>query len=979
MLNGPKIIIIGAGAAGIAAASKLIKNGFENITILEAKDRIGGRINTVEFSENVVELGAQWVHGERGNVVFDMAFQHKLLDSSKCFNDYSKHIFVSAKGEILSKKEATETLKIYYDISENITNAINDAESYGEYFICQFYKIFEENPFTTRDRAEQLLDWMHKFDNSIQCSDSWFDVSAKEITKYWVCEGDHVLNWKYHGYKTLFDLLSQKIPNSKKMLPVMDKIEFNKSVTNIDYTSHNDIIVTTNDDSKYIASHVIFTASLGVLKKKHTTMFTPILPVNKQHAIKGLDFGAVNKIFLEFPHRWWQEECPGFSLIWSREDKAEFIRSYGQEYEWLCDVFAFISVDYQPRVLCAWIAGKYAKHIESLCDNDVSDGLYLLLEKFLSKAYNIPKFDQMLRSSWYTDEHFYGSYSFRSLTTEEMNIETKDLAEPFITADGKPILLFAGEATHDHYYSTVHGAVETGYREADRIVDFYRTCGWLKQVVSNCNKVGRILNTLNRITTRTKLVVIGAGIAGLAAARTLENANFKDYLLIEAQNEVGGRIQSIPWNKNWIENGAQFIHGDQSQLAQLCYEHDLFSNIQCKDGQGIFLRNNGRKVDEALITEIDDFVRTTLEDCENYENRTIGEDNENIGRVLRNSLVKYLDKQNDSLIIKNIKKEIFDWNVRFLIIDNSCLTLDELSTKYWGKFKFVGGPEHLSFKSGYSSVTKLIANGLSGKNLRLNTSVESIDWQQVVDNDLDTSLVLTLSDNTQILADCVIITCSLGYLKENYKNMFSPSLPTQFIQGIENLGFGLINKIFLDFGVPWWKPGTKGFQLLWKESRSVSCNESLATWTKDLTGFDVLPNHEGVLLGWVGGRGAYMIETISEQQVATDCENLLKYYLKLENISPVKRCVRTQWNANKYIRGSYSHITTKCDKHGITPNVLSEPIWGKIVQNGCSKDVPIIMFAGEATHQNFYSTTHGAYDTGTKQAQIFLSHYVTNS
>lgn len=49
MLNGPKIIIIGAGAAGIAAASRLIESGFENVTILDAEGRIGGRIHTVEF------------------------------------------------------------------------------------------------------------------------------------------------------------------------------------------------------------------------------------------------------------------------------------------------------------------------------------------------------------------------------------------------------------------------------------------------------------------------------------------------------------------------------------------------------------------------------------------------------------------------------------------------------------------------------------------------------------------------------------------------------------------------------------------------------------------------------------------------------------------------------------------------------------------------------------------------------------------
>lgn len=55
-----KIIVIGAGPAGMAAATKLMDNGFQNLTILEAENRIGGRINTVPYASNVVDMGAQW-------------------------------------------------------------------------------------------------------------------------------------------------------------------------------------------------------------------------------------------------------------------------------------------------------------------------------------------------------------------------------------------------------------------------------------------------------------------------------------------------------------------------------------------------------------------------------------------------------------------------------------------------------------------------------------------------------------------------------------------------------------------------------------------------------------------------------------------------------------------------------------------------------------------------------------------------------
>lgn len=55
-----KIIIIGAGASGIAAAAKLISHGFQNVLLLEADNRIGGRIHTIPFGANVLDIGAQW-------------------------------------------------------------------------------------------------------------------------------------------------------------------------------------------------------------------------------------------------------------------------------------------------------------------------------------------------------------------------------------------------------------------------------------------------------------------------------------------------------------------------------------------------------------------------------------------------------------------------------------------------------------------------------------------------------------------------------------------------------------------------------------------------------------------------------------------------------------------------------------------------------------------------------------------------------
>ena len=76
---------------------------------------------------------------------------------------------------------------------------------------------------------------------------------------------------------------------------------------------------------------------------------------------------------------------------------------------------------------------------------------------------------RLIRSSWYNNGNFRGPYSYRSMASDQMNVWASDLAKPVVDSDGNIRILFAGEATHGEMYSTVQGAVESGYREAYRI------------------------------------------------------------------------------------------------------------------------------------------------------------------------------------------------------------------------------------------------------------------------------------------------------------------------------------------------------------------------------------------------------------------------------------------------------------------------------------------------------------------------------
>lgn len=126
------------------------------------------------------------------------------------------------------------------------------------------------------------------------------------------------------------------------------------------------------------------------------------------------------------------------------------------------------------------------------------------------------------------------------------------------------------------------------------------------------------------------------------------------------------------------------MHGDKSKLAQYCFDNNLLSNIQGTDGEGIFLRDDGTIMSENLIREIDDLLRTVSDDICEY--RWPLKKYETIGSIMRCRFEEYLRERNDPLTRKKME-EIFDWNVRFLLVDNCCHSLDDLSASLWGKFK----------------------------------------------------------------------------------------------------------------------------------------------------------------------------------------------------------------------------------------------------------------------------------------------------
>ncbi|XP_008195439.3 spermine oxidase [Tribolium castaneum] len=450
ILANPSVVIIGAGPSGIAAATKLLQNGIHDIKILEAEDRIGGRINSVHFSDGIVDLGAQYCHGEKGNVAYNLAKDLDVLEPG--LRSLQNNVYYS-NGSRLDPDLIEELRQVYlkYDQNENYDTK---GKSLGDVFIQKYNTTLF--PKHLNSETESLLSEGLRFLEGYvlihEGAFSWFNVSAD--CDYVQCEGNQALTWK-GGYKTVLKIMMDG-------LPIDEKIRLKTRVEQINWDK-NTVTVLASNNRTYSADYAIFTPSVGVLKRHK--LFTPNLPIAKQKSVEATGFEGVMKVFLHFPQKWWGDSDQAFAFFWSQKDLKLI-----WDKPWVTQVRYILKVPHNSNVWVAWITGDLVPEIEKLPLEVFKIGVKFVLERFLNGKYHVTEIGDVLRSNWCTNPNFGGTYSFTRVGFYNKGFSHQEkLAEPLLN-EGKPVVLFAGEATHPVHFQTVHGAIETGYREAERII-----------------------------------------------------------------------------------------------------------------------------------------------------------------------------------------------------------------------------------------------------------------------------------------------------------------------------------------------------------------------------------------------------------------------------------------------------------------------------------------------------------------------------
>lgn len=411
-----KIVVVGAGLAGIQAAAALLEKGHD-VEILEADNRWGGRIKSLTgFADFPIELGAEEIHGQKSawkKLVEKHGGQFVVADEADLFEISG---LLKTEADLENNPAAAKALQFVADAPgwSGIDLTVKQAATAAGIVDFGFVNARLGNEFGTSNSrlsmkgiAEEDAAWTAGDDNLALANGSFEQILAAAFAT------------------------------------VLPKISLHRQVKTIDYSSEK-IVLTDQTGLQTEADRVILAVPLRILQRGDLE-FLPALPASKTASFQKIGMDAAGmKVILKFSERFWPADLG--SLFLENGVPEIWQTSLGRG---------------QVSVLTTFVMGENAEAFSQPGATPVATILGKLDARFSGKATAF--FLDSHVEDWSKNPFVGGAYSYPKVGTR-----LADRAELAKNVAGK--LFFAGEASHfEGHSATMHGAMETGLRAAGEI------------------------------------------------------------------------------------------------------------------------------------------------------------------------------------------------------------------------------------------------------------------------------------------------------------------------------------------------------------------------------------------------------------------------------------------------------------------------------------------------------------------------------
>ena len=423
-------IVIGAGVAGLTAA-RLLANAGRQVVVLEARDRVGGRVWTDRTDGLVTDLGASWIHGITANPIAAAAEAFGMPTVEFTVGGYqpdSRPIaYYGPNGERLDAVAAQAFAADIHTIDAALVTVVAASDADASYLDVTEAALAIQG--WDHDRAECVREFLRH--RSEEQYGAWIDDLAAHGLDDDVIDGDEVI------FPDGYDSLPQNLAAG------LD-IRFEHIVTQVRWSTGG--VTVTTDHGTLTADVAVVTVPIGVLKSRDFTIDPP-LPEPNAGALGRLEMNAFEKVVVRFPTKFWDEGVYA-------------IRQQGPEGRAWHSWYDLTALHGTPTLL-TFAAGPVAREIRQWDEGQVVDSVLAQLRRLYGDRVEQPTSVHI--TAWQDDPFARGSYAY--MTGGSTTADHDDLA----TAVGG-VLHIAGEATWTDDPATVTAALCSGHRAASNIL-----------------------------------------------------------------------------------------------------------------------------------------------------------------------------------------------------------------------------------------------------------------------------------------------------------------------------------------------------------------------------------------------------------------------------------------------------------------------------------------------------------------------------